>query len=118
MSESANERQVGGAHYRSSVQHWDWVATNGYDYFQGQITKYVARWRDKGGIEDLRKAHHFLEKYIELVHTGVVQDPVLGSQMQRSEEKPWALRATLGEISNAAPRAMDDGVNYDRDNHS
>ena len=63
---NANNRQVAGDHYRAKIQHWDWVASNNLDYFQGQITKYVARWKHKNGIEDLRKAQHFLEKYIEL----------------------------------------------------
>ena len=61
----ANERQVGGTHYQNKIQHWDWVASNDLDYFQGQITKYVARWKNKNGVEDLKKAQHFLEKYIE-----------------------------------------------------
>jgi len=63
---NANSRQVGGAHYRNKIQHWDWVSSNELDYFQGQITKYIARWKHKNGIEDLKKAAHFLEKYIEL----------------------------------------------------
>lgn len=63
---SANSRQVGGEHYQSPIQHWDFVAANGLDYFQGQITKYVCRWRYKNGVQDLEKARHFLEKYIEL----------------------------------------------------
>ena len=65
----ANKRQVGGTHYKNRIQHWDWVSSNGLDYFQGQITKYVARWKYKNGIEDLEKAQHFLEKYIELERT-------------------------------------------------
>jgi len=32
---------------------------------EGQIIKYVSRWRDKNGIEDLKKAQHFLAKLIE-----------------------------------------------------
>lgn len=62
---SANEKQVGGDHYKSTIQHWDYVIANDLDYFQAQITKYVARWRKKGGLPDLEKAKHFLEKYIE-----------------------------------------------------
>ena len=67
----ANERQVGGAHYaqHGALQHWDVVAHFKLDYFQGQITKYVMRWREKGGVQDLRKAAHFLEKYIELAES-------------------------------------------------
>ena len=42
----------------------------GWDPFQYQITKYVMRWKDKHAthaqrVEDLRKARHFLDKYIE-----------------------------------------------------
>ena len=63
---SANNRQVGGEHYRTEgQQHWDIVEAFKLDYFQGQITKYVMRWKDKNGIQDLEKAQHFLEKYIE-----------------------------------------------------
>ncbi len=64
----ANDRQVGGDHYKKveGEQHWDRVARLGLDYFQAMITRYVERWKDKGGVEDLEKAKHFLEKYIEL----------------------------------------------------
>jgi hypothetical protein len=63
----ANERQVGGEHYKTGgLEHWDIVARFKLDYFQGQITKYVMRWRRKNGIQDLEKARHFLDKYIEL----------------------------------------------------
>jgi hypothetical protein len=63
----ANERQVGGDHYKNGgEEHWDRVHRLGLDYFQGQITKYVERWKEKNGVQDLEKALHFLEKYIEL----------------------------------------------------
>lgn len=64
---SANERQVGGTHYKNGgEEHWDRVNRLGLDYFQGQITKYVERWKLKNGVQDLEKARHFLDKYIEL----------------------------------------------------
>jgi len=64
----ANEEQIGGTHYQyTTIQHWDYAASNHFDYFQGAITKYVHRWRSKGGVEDLKKARHYLTKYIELV---------------------------------------------------
>lgn len=64
----ANKRQVGGDHYRKmgALEHWDLVALYDWDYYQGQITKYVMRWRAKGGIQDLEKARHVLDKYIEV----------------------------------------------------
>lgn len=64
---SANETQVGGTHYKTGgEEHWDRVQRLGLDYFQGQITKYVERWKLKNGVEDLKKARHFLDKYIEI----------------------------------------------------
>lgn len=65
----ANARQVGGDHYRERpIQPWDYVAANGLGFFEGNIVKYVTRWRERGGVDDLRKAQHYLEKLIEL-HT-------------------------------------------------
>lgn len=73
----ANERQVGGDHYkgtsiacphcRQQIEHWDisWAAK--WDQFQYSITKYVMRWRHKGGLNDLQKARHHLDKYIEVL---------------------------------------------------
>ena len=57
--------QVGGSHYKSSIQPVDYIKANNLDFFQGNIIKYVSRYKEKGGIEDLRKAQHYLEKLIE-----------------------------------------------------
>ena len=63
----ANARQVGGAHYKGkSIQPWDYISSNRLGYLEGNIIKYVSRWQDKGGIEDLRKARHYLDKLIEV----------------------------------------------------
>lgn len=63
-----NKRQVGGEHYKlTSYQHWDWMADNfGPEYYIGQITKYLIRWKNKNGVQDLMKADHYLEKMIQL----------------------------------------------------
>ena len=78
---SQDERQVGGTHYKSldpKQEHWNLVLAHRWDYFQSQIIKYVMRWRVKGGIQDLEKAHHFLEKYIEAARAGEVHiDPTI-----------------------------------------
>ena len=63
---NANNRQIGGDHYIAPIQHWDYVWANKLDYFQAQIIKYVTRFKKKNGLEDLAKARHFLEKYMEL----------------------------------------------------
>ena len=65
---SANDRQIGGSHYKKGgEEHWDrqW-RLYGRGYFVGCITKYVERYHEKNGIQDLEKAKHFLDKLIEL----------------------------------------------------
>lgn len=63
----ANATQIGGNHYAQGgdVQHWDFITVNGIGYLEGCATKYVARWRKKGGIEDLKKARHYVQKLRE-----------------------------------------------------
>ncbi len=75
----ANEQQVGGSHYKvGGEEHWDRVARLGLDYFQSQITKYVERCWKKNGIQDLEKAAHFLQKYLELAKAGLVGPQAVG----------------------------------------
>lgn len=63
----ANTIQHGGDHYRQAgIQPWDYIAANGIGFFEGCAIKYLTRWRSKGGIEDLRKAAHFVAKLIEV----------------------------------------------------
>jgi len=64
----ANDRQVGGKHYKKGgEQHWDRIyRLYGRGYFVGCATKYLERYQDKNGKEDLQKAIHFIEKLIEL----------------------------------------------------
>ena len=67
-----NDMQIGGMHYASNYQHWDFAAKYfGPGYFKGQVTKYVARWRKKNGAEDLQKARHFLVKMLDIDWTGL-----------------------------------------------
>lgn len=73
---AANDRQVGGEHYKQPegvLQHWDLVVMYGWDYFTGQVTKYLMRWRLKNGLEDLKKARHYLDKLIEEVESGRIK---------------------------------------------
>lgn len=64
---TANDMQVGGDHYRTKqIQPWDFILANGLGFLEGNIVKYVSRWKDRGGIEDLRKARHYLDKLIEV----------------------------------------------------
>ena len=57
-----NNMQIGGTHYRIKYQHWDYVCDVKMPYLLACATKYVSRWRDKNGVEDLRKSIHYLAK--------------------------------------------------------
>jgi hypothetical protein len=63
---SANDVQVAGNHYKDkAIQPWDYIVANNLGYLEGNIIKYVSRWKDKGGVDDLLKARHYLDKLIE-----------------------------------------------------
>ena len=64
---SALKKQVEGGHYKGyTIQPIEYIHANGIPFAEGSVIKYVTRWRDKGGVNDLRKAIHFLELLIEL----------------------------------------------------
>ena len=72
--EKANDTQIGGKFYKGQdIEHWDYAYARGFDCYQYIITKWVERWRDKGGIEDLRKARHAIQKYIEVAEAEEAQ---------------------------------------------
>lgn len=70
-AESIMDKQVGGDHYkRKSIQPWDamqaWQTHEQFvGFLHGNAIEYIARYASKGGIEDLRKAIHYLQKLID-----------------------------------------------------
>ena len=68
MESKANSYQISGNHYKkfAGAEPWDVVLSWGLGYLDGTALKYIARWKHKNGVEDLKKAVHFLEKLIEV----------------------------------------------------
>jgi hypothetical protein len=68
---SAHDEQIGGNHYRSkSIQPWTYMESIMSEaeftgYLWGNVIKYMSRWQDKGGVQDLEKANHYLLKLIQ-----------------------------------------------------
>lgn len=62
----ANETQIAGQHYRASIQTWDYILAHDLGFLEGNVIKYVTRYRKKDGIQDLLKARHYLDKLIEV----------------------------------------------------
>ena len=64
---SAKDTQVGGSHYtKMAIQPVEFIHKNGINFCEGSAIKYLCRWRDKGGIQDLEKAKHFIDLLIEI----------------------------------------------------
>ena len=72
---SARDEQIGGNHYRNlAIQPVKYNHANKIPFIEGSIIKYATRWREKGGIDDLRKIKHFADLLIELEMEGNIDD--------------------------------------------
>lgn len=61
-----NQVQIGGTHYKDKlIQPWDFIIRNNIGFMEGNAIKYLVRWREKGGVDDLKKARHYIDKLIE-----------------------------------------------------
>lgn len=66
---AVDTHQVGGSHYtKLAIQPWEVIENNEMGFFDGNALKYIMRFRAKGGVQDLEKARHYLDKLIELEH--------------------------------------------------
>jgi hypothetical protein len=67
--------QEGGAHYKTmNIQPVEFIHENEIGYLEGNVIKYVCRHKQKGGIEDLRKAQHYIELLIHLEYRHQLPD--------------------------------------------
>jgi len=64
-SDNYTAKQVDGNHYiKCSIQPIDYIIGNKLGFCEGNVVKYVTRYKDKGGLSDLNKAMHYLEMLI------------------------------------------------------
>ena len=58
--------QRGGTHYSNlAIEPIDFITANNLGFCEGNIVKYIARWKAKNGIEDLKKARWYIDFLIE-----------------------------------------------------
>lgn len=62
-----------GHYTQFRIQPACFIAANNLGYFEGNVIKYVCRYNLKNGVEDLKKAQHYLEMLIEKLETGEVK---------------------------------------------
>ena len=66
VTDKPMDKQVGGSHYKDmKIQPITFIQANGLGFCEGNAIKYLCRYKDKGGIEDLKKAKHYIELLIE-----------------------------------------------------
>jgi hypothetical protein len=64
---SALHRQIAGGHYKKfKIQPIEFIIQNDIPFIEGNIIKYICRWQDKGGVDDLNKVIHYVELLKEL----------------------------------------------------
>jgi hypothetical protein len=62
-------------HYASSkIEPIDYIIANKLSYCEGNVVKYITRWRKKGGIEDLQKAKQYIDFIINKEGTTTVTE--------------------------------------------
>jgi len=82
----ASERQEGGSHYKSmAIQPGEFIRKNGLGWYEGNAIKYICRYKQKGGIQDIKKAIHYLELILEET------EDVSGSNPDLPFEQPTSL---------------------------
>jgi len=59
--------QVGGSHYKTmKIQPIEFIQANDLGFCEGNAVKYLCRYKQKGGLQDLHKAKHYIEILIEM----------------------------------------------------
>ena len=72
---SAFDTQIGGNHYaKFAIQPLEFIVRNNIGFLEGNVIKYVVRWKDKAGVQDLKKARHYFDMLIELEETQIHYD--------------------------------------------
>ncbi len=65
------DRQEGGTHYKKfSIQPIEFIHKNNIPFIEANVIKYVMRHKEKNGLEDLKKAKHYIDLLIELEYGG------------------------------------------------
>lgn len=62
----ADDVQIGGNHYKIyKIQPTEFIHSNSIPFIEGNVIKYVMRHKYKNGIEDLKKARHYIDLLIQ-----------------------------------------------------
>lgn len=65
MTNKVKDIQIGGSHYQMTIQPIEYIMKNNLGYCEGNVVKYISRYKNKNGMEDLLKARQYLDFLIE-----------------------------------------------------
>jgi len=83
----ALDMQIGGDHYANKkIQPIEYIMANDLNFCEGNVVKYITRWREKGGVESLRKIKHYVDFLIEEEINGK-EEEIYGSTGSRESRK-------------------------------
>jgi len=67
-TQKATDKQIGGTHYKEyKIQPIEFIMKNKLSFIQGNVIKYICRYENKNGIEDLEKIKHYCDLAIDLL---------------------------------------------------
>jgi len=61
------KKQCGGSHYKNfKIQPIEFIVKNNFNFIEGNVIKYISRYKNKGGNEDLLKIKHYIDLLLTL----------------------------------------------------
>lgn len=121
MEEKKNalDMQVGGSHYKNlAIQPIEYIEKNHIGFAAGCVIKYVSRYKEKNGAEDLKKAKHFIDLLLEIEYGEKQDDDIVfefewNGYQESSEEiykipKEWKRRVRYIDIDSPNPLDLDE----------
>jgi len=72
------------SHYNKGIEVWDFTTSHNMGFLDGNIVKYISRFRHKNGLQDLYKARQYLDKLIEVEETRIGENLI--AQNNESEK--------------------------------
>jgi len=67
--------QVGGSHYTNmKISPLEYIEANNIGFSEGNIIKYISRYKEKNGLEDLYKARQYLDVVIKREKENATKD--------------------------------------------
>ena len=83
LEDSAFRRQEGGDHYtRLKIQPLEYIYANNLGFCEGNVVKYVTRWKYKNGLQDLEKSLHYVDFLIEFYNTKSIEPSIYSEPLK------------------------------------